>query len=86
MGFLCGLFVCLFEEEEYGEEEKEGEGKSGKNEIKRKGRSSAPTVWRAELKAKVSFNVSSRLFLYSFSRCLLEASKCHLGSVPLSKV
>lgn len=51
--------------------------KRGKEEIKGKGRRSIPDALRAELKAKVSFSVSSRLFLYSFNKCVLDASKCH---------
>ena len=54
--------------------EKGGE-KGGKDEIKRKGRRSASAVLRAEFKANVTFDVSSRLPLYSFSKCGLDANE-----------
>lgn len=49
--------------------EKKGEREKGKkreiDEIKRKGRRQTPGVLRTELKATVSFSVSSRLFIHS---------------------
>lgn len=54
---------------------KRGGEKGGKDEIKRKGRRPASAVLRAEFKANVTFDVSSRLPLYSFSKCGLDANE-----------
>lgn len=85
---LCGvLFVCL-KRKNMEKRKKRRREKRGKEEIKRKGRRSIPDALGAELKAKVSFSVSSRLSLFIQQVCFgcQQVPHMFLGSVPLSKV